>query len=337
MNRQRKTTLAALAAALALAVGAVSLGVWNATVPATETSDPVHKEDVIPAFLKNSFPDTDWSRADPTLSGALSGGPPKDGIPAIDAPRFEPVSSFSHPKDVQAILIEGTTETKAYPYNILIWHEIVNDTIDGTPVAVTFCPLCGSAIVYDRTLPDGSVTTFGVSGGLLESNMIMFDRSTQSLWQQSTGKALAGQNFPNQLSFHRFQLLTVGEIQAQYPTALILSEDTGHSRDYSLNPYGDYDDNENFYFRPSHVDERFPAKEIFVAFSVNDSHVAAPWLALKEGQSYDVDVGGETLTLQKKNSEMTIVGEDGTDIPFYFEMWFSWAIQNDNGEVFDPR
>ena len=290
----------------------------------------------IPDFLRSSFPDTDWTKVDPAITQALSGGPPKDGIPAIDSPKFEPVNSFAHPDSVQAILVEGATEVKAYPYNILVWHEITNDTIDGVPVSVTFCPLCGSAIVYESTLPDGKTTTFGVSGGLLESNMIMFDRESETLWQQSTGKALAGKYYPHQLTLHKFQLLTVGEIKAKHPDAKILSEDTGHSRDYSGNPYGDYDNNGSFTFRPSHLDERYGAKEIFVAFTVDGTHVAAPWLTLKGGRSYDTDVDGKTVTLTKTGSELTITGPDGADIPFYFEMWFSWAIQNDDGTVFDP-
>nr|WP_258190773.1 DUF3179 domain-containing (seleno)protein [Arthrobacter sp. PAMC25284] len=171
----------------------------------------------VPNFLRQSFPTTDFSRADPAIANVLSGGPAKDGIPALDNPAFVPVSEFTRPDSVQALLLEGSTEIKAYPYNILVWHEIVNDTIDGEPVAVTFCPLCGSAIVYEGVLPGGEATTFGVSGALLESNLVMFDRSTETLWQQSTGKALAGTHFGQQLALHKFQLLSVGEIKAPAP------------------------------------------------------------------------------------------------------------------------
>jgi cytochrome c biogenesis protein CcdA len=291
----------------------------------------------IPQFLVAAFPRTDWSKADPAISGALSGGPPKDGIPAIDDPFFEPVASFAGADDVQAIVIQGRTEVKAYPYNILVWHEIVNDTIDGTPIAVTFCPLCGSAIVYERVLPNGEETTFGVSGGLLESNMIMFDRASETLWQQSTGMALAGDHFPHQLELRTFQLLTVEEIRARFPDALIQSDETGYARDYSNNPYSGYDGSTEFYFSPSHVDERYPAKAIFVAFRVNDERVATPWLALKEGRSYEVEIDGEHVTITRSNGELVISDSDGAEIPFYFEMWFSWAVQNVDGVVFDPE
>ncbi|MEO5780953.1 MAG: DUF3179 domain-containing (seleno)protein [Arthrobacter oryzae] len=292
----------------------------------------------VPNFLRQSFPTTDFSRADPAIANVLSGGPAKDGIPALDNPAFVPVSEFTRPDSVQALLLEGSTEIKAYPYNILVWHEIVNDTIDGEPVAVTFCPLCGSAIVYEGVLPGGEATTFGVSGALLESNLVMFDRSTETLWQQSTGKALAGTHFGQQLALHKFQLLSVGEIKAQHPSATILSENTGHRRDYASNPYGGYDQDDRFIFRPSFNDPRYFAKDIFVAFTVDGTPAAAPWLALENGRSYTTDVGGKTVTLTKADSNLEITGPDNTTIPFYFEMWFSWAVQHqDAGVVYDPR
>ena len=292
----------------------------------------------VPDFLRQSFPNTDFSRADPSIANVLSGGPAKDGIPALDNPAFVPVSEFARPDNVQALLLEGSTETKAYPYNILVWHEIVNDTIDGEPVAVTFCPLCGSAIVFDRVLPGGEATTFGVSGGLLESNLVMFDRSTETLWQQSTGKALAGTHFGHQLALHKFQLLSVGEIKAQHPSAVILSENTGHRRDYVSNPYGGYDQDDRFVFRPSFNDPRYFAKDIFVAFTVDGSPAAAPWLALENGRTYTTDVDGKPVTLTKTDNNLEITGPDNSSIPFYFEMWFSWAVQHqDAGVVFDPR
>jgi len=302
-----------------------------------ENEPPDAAEAEIPSFLRQSFPGTDWSKADPAIGQALSGGPPKDGIPAIDDPSFVPVAEFSKPDDVQALLVVGDTEVKAYPYNILVWHEIVNDTIDGTPIAVTFCPLCGSAVVFERMLPGGEATTFGVSGGLLESNMIMFDRATETLWQQSTGMALAGEHYPHELELHQFQLLTVGEIKELYPEAVIQSDDTGYARDYSRNPYAGYDESGGFYFSPSEIDERYQAKEIFVAFTVNDTRVAAPWLALENGRRYETDVDGEQIALSKTDGELVVSGADGTEIPFYFEMWFSWAVQNDEGVVFDPE
>ena len=206
---------------------------------------------IVPNALARYFPDTDFSNADPALADAISGGPAKDGIPAIDNPAFIPLSEFNRPDDVQVIVLVGETETKVYPYNILTWHEIVNDAIDDTPVAITFCPLCGSAIVFNRRLPDGQVSTFGVSGSLLESNMIMFDRATENLWQQSTGKTLAGSFYPAELALVPFLLLTLGEFRNLYSVAVVLREDTAHLRDYAPNPYAGYDTDNRFVFEPS--------------------------------------------------------------------------------------
>lgn len=301
-----------------------------------EEQNPVNANIDVPGFLLRSFPKTDWSKADPAISKALDGGPGKDGIPAIDEPQFEQISSYKHSDSIQAIVLRDNDTVKVYPYNILTWHEIVNDTVDGRPVAITFCPLCGSAIVYDRTLPDG-FTTFGVSGALAESNMVMYDRSSETLWQQSTGKALAGKHFGRSLELVKFQLLTIGEVKAKYPNAKILSENTGHRRDYARNPYSGYEDSEDFIFSPSNNDQRYFSKTIFVAFDINGTPVAVPWLELKNGQTYETLAKGETIRLSKSDNELTITKENGQEVPFYFEMWFSWAVQHqEKGIVFDP-
>lgn len=286
---------------------------------------------VVPRALQSQFPLTDFSRADVMLEQAVSGGPGKDGIPAIDAPQFLPLADSNYPDDVQAIVMQGTKEVRVYPYNILTWHEIVNDNIDEVPVAITFCPLCGSAIVFNRTLPNGSVSTLGVSGSLLESNMIMYDRTTESLWQQSTGAALAGSQFPGTLALEAFQLLTFAEIRATYPNALVLSEETGYARNYQRNPYAGYDENEQFIFSPSNLDTSFPPKTIMAVFRVDSVTFATPWLALRSvGQKTIVEEGVVYTLTTTDMGELTITDDTGTVYPFYFEMWFSVAVQNSN-------
>lgn len=290
-----------------------------------------------PAFLARNFTDIDWQDADPAIFAAVSGGPPPDGIPAIDNPTFVPLSQVTWSDEVQSIVLTDDRGVRVYPYNVLIWHEIVNDTVGGVPVAVTFCPLCGSAIVFERTLPNGTASTFGVSGGLIDSNMIMFDRETRGLWQQSTGRALAGEFVGAELELYPFQLLTLGEVRDRYPRAEVLSADTGFARDYERNPYGDYDENDQFLFAPSSLDERFDPKLIMVAFALDEQRVAVPWLALREAGSLDADVAGTTITMRVEGSELVITDDEGRAVPFYFEMWFSWAVQNgDDGIVLEP-
>ena len=292
----------------------------------------------VPRSLERHFPTTDFSKADPKLEEALSGGPGKDGIPAIDDPKFVPLSEFNRPNNIQAIVLVGESTTKVYPYNILTWHEIVNDDFEGTPVAITFCPLCGSAIVYNRTLPNGEVSTFGVSGSLLESNMIMYDRATENLWQQSTGKTLAGSFHSAKLKLEPFQLLTLGDVRETHPDALVLSEDTGHRRNYGRNPYAGYEDSESFIFRPSNLDATFPSKTIMAVFKDRESVFATPWLKLREAGSAEITEAEITYNLKVSDSgELTITDSNGDTHPFFFEMWFSVAVQNEeNLKVINP-
>ena len=284
----------------------------------------------VPGHLVRAFPETDWSQADPAIEGALSGGPGKDGIPSIDDPSFVPLQEFSRPDSVQAVVLERGNEVRVYPYNILTWHEIVNDTIAGEPVAVTFCPLCGSAITFDRTLPEGTVTTFGVSGSLLESNLLMYDRATESLWQQSTGKALAGEHFGSRLTIVPMQLLTLGEVRERFPDAQVLSEDTGYRRDYGRNPYAGYDDRDGTIFPSRGTDDtRFDQKEIMVVFRATaETPVAVPWQALRAAGGTTATIDGATFDLTLDGSELTITNDTGETLPFYFEMWFSFAAQH---------
>ena len=281
----------------------------------------------VPRFLRRSFPSTDFTDANPDIYSVLTGGPAKDGIPALDEPTFVSIGEFKNSDDIQAIVIPDGDNVKVYPYNILTWHEIVNDTVNGVPAAITFCPLCGSAIVYDRRTSTGE-TTFGVSGGLLESNMIMFDRATESLWQQSTGEALAGEHLGETLELIGFQLLTMGDVKKKYPNAQILSDDTGYSRNYDRNPYSGYNENDRFIFAPSSFDSRFEAKEIMAIFRINDVPVATPWLAFADGQTKSATIDGVSITLEKADGELTVSTETGEIIPFYFEMWFSFAVQH---------
>lgn len=283
----------------------------------------------VPLFLSHSFPNTDFSDANPALASALSGGPVKDGIPAINDPAFIPLADYNRPGQIQAIVMNDNGIRKVYPYNILNWHEIVNDTVNDVPVSITFCPLCASAIVYDRTLPDGTVTTLGVSGGLLESNMIMYDRANEDLWQQSTGESLAGEFTGTKLDLVEFQLLTLADVRDRYPDALVLSEETGHRRDYGRNPYSRYVENDSFEFAPSNLDASFKPKEIMVVFRVDDIPVATPWLSFADGSVKEATISGKDLTLQKIDRELSIVTSEGERIPFYFEMWFSFAVQHD--------
>ncbi|MDA1335239.1 MAG: DUF3179 domain-containing (seleno)protein [bacterium] len=304
--------------------------------PKTESALEKSSSVNIPGNLKRAFSKTEWSFVNPNIEKALSGGPGKDGIPSIDNPRFLPIDTFKHPDTVQAIVLKDGEDIKVYPYNILIWHEIVNDTVAGVPVAVTFCPLCGSAIVYDRRV-EGETLTFGVSGFLLESNLIMFDRVHESLWQQSTGRVLAGRDLNIELSLAPFQLMTMGEVKKMYQNALVLSEDTGHRRDYGSNPYSGYEDSEGYVFPPSREDLRYPSKTIFVVFRFEGNIVGAPYLVFSDGTTFETNVERENITFMRSGDLFTITDSKGRELPFYFEMWFSFITQHgEKAIIFNP-
>jgi hypothetical protein len=209
----------------------------------------------------------------------------------------------------------------------LIWHEIVNDEIGDKKVSVTFCPLCGSAVVFDRELDKG-LTTLGVSGFLIESNMVMYDRDTESLWQQSTGESIAGDYLGTELEHEKFQLLTIGEVKNKYPNAIVLSDDTGFSRDYSRNPYSGYGDNDRLLFDTSSKSNTFEMKEIMVVFKIDDNHLTIPMNQIGDNESISKDTEAGSVNISKKTGEIFISDSDSKEIPFYFEMWFSVYAQH---------
>ena len=171
----------------------------------------------------------------------MSGGPPKDGIPALNDPSFIAVGAeteLSAREPVITLEIQGETP-RAYPIRFLIWHEIVNDEVGGIPVAVTFCPLCNSGITFDRRT-DAGVLTFGVSGKLRNSDMIMFDRETESWWQQAIGEAIVGDLTGTELQTLPSWMESWSEFEARNPDGLVMAE-PDFSRNYGANPYVQYD------------------------------------------------------------------------------------------------
>ncbi len=191
------------------------------------------------------------------LSEVRSGGPPKDGIPALDDLKFISIieaRSWLGPKE-PVIALEIGGSARAYPLQILIWHEIINHDFDGTPVSVTFCPLCYSAIAFDRRV-EGKTYNFGVTGMLRHSDMIMFDRETESWWQQITGETIVGDLTGIKLKQIPAQIVGFEQFAQAYPKGLIVSRETGYKRDYGRNPYVGYDNvNQKPYF-PAGKDDR---------------------------------------------------------------------------------
>jgi hypothetical protein len=236
-----------------------------ATLVALNTAPlPGQARDTAAVRLKGGEPwKTDFSRRAVPSGQIVSGGPPKDGIPAIDRPRFETLRSaerWMSDRD-PVMVVEHAGEVKAYPLSILIWHEIVNDQVGGLPVAVTFCPLCNTALVFDRRL-EGKVLDFGTTGRLRHSDLVMYDRQTETWWQQATGEAIVGALVGKELARVPSSLLAWKTVQETYPGAKVLSRQTGFDRDYGRNPYVGYDTGRplaSFFF--GDADPRLPAME----------------------------------------------------------------------------
>src|SRR5574341_2358257 len=207
--------------------------------PVTPTLSP---DEPPPSGAQSEFK-TDFSKHSVPYSEILSGGPPKDGIPAITTPKFVSVSAANvwlKPLE-PVILVRVGDEARAYPIQILIWHEIANDTVGGVPLIVTFCPLCNTAIAFNRTV-NGEALDFGTTGRLRYSNLIMYDRQTETWWQQATGEAIAGELTETHLEFYPATIISWQDFKTSYPQGNVVSRETGYVRDYGYNPSVGYDD-----------------------------------------------------------------------------------------------
>jgi Protein of unknown function (DUF3179) len=212
----------------------------------------------------------------------VSGGPPPDGIPPVDRPRFEAAGEVDWLAAAEPVaVVELGREAKAYPLQILVWHEIVNDQVGGVPVAVTYCPLCNTAISFRRPVVNGAATSFGTSGKLYKSNLVMYDRATKSLWPQALGQAVTGALTGRRLERVATQIVAFTDFRAAFPDGRVLSRDTGHQRPYGQNPYPLYDrtDGQPFLFdeRP---DGRLPAVARVLGLSASGQHLAVPYSRL---------------------------------------------------------
>jgi hypothetical protein len=223
----------------------------------------------------------------------ISGGPPPDGIPPIDAPRFVPagdVDWLSDEEPVLAVSLGG--DERAYPVRILVWHEIVNDTVGGVPVAVTYCPLCTSALAFDRRVGDRLVT-FGTSGKLYLSDLVMYDRQTESLWSQLGGEAIAGVLAGTELDRLPVQTVAWSQWREAHPDGWVLSRDTGVVRDYGRNPYVGYDDPDTAPFLfDGEADPRLAPKARVLALGQGEDPVAVPLEVLADKRVLTLRVAG---------------------------------------------
>ncbi|TEU00250.1 MAG: DUF3179 domain-containing protein, partial [Dehalococcoidia bacterium] len=278
----------------------------TAEVPATPSPSAIPTappallpEESPPSGAESQF-STDFSKHSVPYREILSGGPPKDGIPSIDEPQavsIEEADAWLKPQE-PVILVQIGDEARAYPIQILMWHEIVNDTMGGVPVTVTFCPLCNTGVAFERTF-DGQVLDFGTTGRLRYSNLIMYDRQTETWWQQATGEAIAGEFTGRQLTFVPASLISWADFKAAHPEGTVLSRETGYSRDYGRNPYAGYDDvnNSPFLYRGPETPGALPPMARVVTVDLNGEAVGYPYDVLQEVHVVNDIVGGVPIVV----------------------------------------
>ncbi|MFV2031518.1 MAG: DUF3179 domain-containing protein [Gammaproteobacteria bacterium] len=288
------------------------------------------------AAPKNGF---DVSNATVPADEILAGGPPRDGIPAITNPKLLSASEASYlsPDDrVLGITLNG--ESRAYPISILNWHEIINDQIKGERFAITYCPLCGTGVAFSAEV-GGQLMNFGVSGLLYNSNVLLYDRKTESLWSQIMGIAVSGKMVGEKLTSIPISHTTWKDWLQKNPDTLVLSTNTGFSRDYTRNPYAGYERSRQLYFE---VNNRAPSnyhpKEQVIGLDIDGVYKAYPFIELeKNGKSQFTDtINGKAITVNwdSINRSVSITDSSGSEIPSIDGYWFSWFAFHPDTQVF---
>lgn len=293
---------------------------------AGQAGDSPSGQDPVRAFLKPG------ARAAVPLDDILRGGPAVDGIPALSMPKkmtAKEADALLAPDDaVLGLSLNG--ETAAYPIRLLNWHEIANDVVGDVPVAVTYCPLCRSGIVFDRRL-DGKATEFGVSGLLYKSALVMYDRATRSLWSQIMGRAIAGPSTGKALKRIPAVHTTWKEWRAKLPAARVATFDTGHERNYGRDPYHGYESSREVYFPVGKTDGRLHPKETVFGVSLGQAALAVPVKLAREKGPMRASLAGQEIVFKYEDG-VRAHGKDG-EIPGIVAYWFAWSAFHPQTEL----
>ncbi|MGE0688514.1 MAG: DUF3179 domain-containing protein [Dehalococcoidia bacterium] len=229
-------------------------------------------------------------------------------MPALSSPKFLGVSEVGFLADNEPVIafVSGE-EARAYPLQILIWHEIVNDVVDGKPVTITFCPLCNTAVAFDRVVA-GEELEFRVSGLLRNSDLIMYDVQTESWWQQATGEGIVGRYTGFELESLPVTIIAWEDFKAAFPDGVVLSRDTGYQRDYGSNPYVGYDDIDSspFLFKGT-PDGRLAAMERVATVRAGNEVVAYPYSRLETARVVHDRIGGEPVVVLFKPGTLSVL------------------------------
>jgi hypothetical protein len=258
------------------------------------------------------------------LSDLHQGCPARDCIPSIDDPRYLPAEDATHVADDDLVItLSYKGEYRAYPSKILDHHEIVNDTVGGDPLAITWCPLCGSAVGIRRTVA-GITTEFGVSGVLYNSDLVLYDRATETLWDQIEAKGIVGAMTDEHLELVPVSMSRWAKWRDRHPDTLVLSIETGFDYDYTADRYADYRDSTRLFMPVSAMDDRIHAKTVVFGFSLDFGDIAYAGSVLQENGAYRHELNGEEarITLHDDGS-VTMRRGDQTYYPTRL-FWFAW-------------
>lgn len=271
------------------------------------------------------------------IADIKAGGPPKDGIPSIDEPQFLKADSGILREDDRILGVNENGVAKAYPINIMNYHEIVNDDFNGKPVVITYCPLCGSGIAFDAVV-DEETLEFGISGLLYNSDVLLYDRKTESLWSQLEYKAISGPMAGKELNILSTANTTWKNWREKYPETLVLSEETGFIRDYSRNPYPGYETSSTLFFPVSAQNEEFNSKEMVIGITINGKSKVYPFSELeKTGKKSIKDrVNGKTIEIRyhAESKSAEIFDAEGNPIPGITNFWFAWYAFNPETAIY---
>lgn len=279
----------------------------------------------------------DLSKATISTGDIYGGGPPRDGIPAIDAPKFISPNEVKFLRD-DDIVISFTHAgiTRAYPLRILIWHEIVNDTIGNKSIAITYCPLCGTAMVFDRTI-SGKVRRLGVSGLLFQSDVLMYDRESNSLWSQLMMQGVSGPAAGTQLSLLPSEHLRWSAWREKYPQGQVLSDDTGHRRDYSAEAYASYFATDQTMFPVPHSRRELRNKDWIIGVILDGTAKAYPAAQMPNTPIKD-RIGRREITVSydTATSQPVVIDSKGQPVPYVVAFWFAWQAFYPKTELWKP-
>ena len=266
------------------------------------------------------------------------GGPPRDGIPSIDQPRFV-AAGQADLRDTDRVLgMARNGIVRAYPVRILNWHEIVNDRLGGEPIAITYCPLCGTGMAFSARAA-GRELSFGVSGLLYNSDVLLYDRATGSLWSQIMSRAVTGPLRGTALTAVPLTHTTWADWRARHPRTEVLSTDTGHARDYSSDPYHGYDKVPRLIFDVQHRDARVPLKEWVLGLRFDGASKAYPFTALERradasGRLIDTFAGRRVeIRYDRLHRSAEAFDSDGRPLPAVMAYWFAWVAFHPGTEL----